>query len=436
MPRIEAETSNPLNLLLCPVGTVGDWNPMLALAAEMLRRGHRVTMLGNEAFADSASLVGAEFVPVHGADRLAYLKRPECLSYQTGYRHHLPVQCLEPLRRTYEELVARYEPEHTVVVAQNWCFAARVVQEKLGVPTATVLTDAHMLRSARGIFRMPRPMILGKWVLPSYMRLQFLLADLLYIDPLCRRELNAFRSQLGLQPIRRVMDRWWNSPDLLLGMFPDWWGPPQPEWPDNVRLCGFPVYDGSEARPLTEATLRFLDSGTPPVVFTPGNSQLHTRTYFKAAIEACRRLGRRAVLITKNRDVLPTFNPAEVHQVDYAPFQLLLARACAIVHQAGTGSVAAAMRAGLPHVSIPTFYNQPDLAARLERFGIGRTIAPKRVSTATLTAAIRALLDSPNVARRCREIQGRFGAPDEAARRATDWVERLAVSQRERVAVD
>lgn len=428
MPPADFGSSPQLNMLVCPVGTIGDWNPMLAIAEEMLARGHRVTMLGNEAFGDAAKSLGAEFVSVHGADRLASLKRPEFLDYQAGYRRHLPVQCLEPLAQTYAEIEARYEPGRTVVVAANWCFAARVAQEKLGVPTATMLTDAHMLRSARGIYRMPRPMLLGRWVFPFYVRLQFWVADLLYIDPLCRDELNRFRGNLGLKPIRRVLDTWSNSPQLLLGMFPDWWGPPQPEWPAHVRLCGFPVYDGKDVRPLSDATLNFLAEGEPPVVFSPGNSSLHSREYFVAAIEACQRLKRRALLITKNVAELPDVDAAQIHQVEYAPFQSLLRQACAVVHQAGTGTVAATMRAGLPHVSIPSFFNQPDLAVRLERLGIGTTIEPQCVSADRLANALEKVLNSNDVARRCREVQARFGPPQEAARLATDYVEQLALS--------
>src|SRR5262245_60664096 len=100
----------PLNVLVCPVGTIGDWNPLLAISVELLKRGHRVTMIGNDAFEHLAVEIGATFVGVHGAERLEFLKRPECLTYGGGYRYHLPVQCLEPLRPTFAALRERNEP--------------------------------------------------------------------------------------------------------------------------------------------------------------------------------------------------------------------------------------------------------------------------------------------------------------------------------------
>ncbi|MCE9603515.1 MAG: glycosyltransferase [Planctomycetia bacterium] len=415
----------PLNLLLCPVGTIGDWNPMLALATEMVERGHRVTMIGNDAFSQAAVNVGAEFVGVHTADRLEYLKRPECLSYQDGYRRHLPVQCLEPLKSTYDALAARNEPGRTVIVAANWSFGARIAQESLGIPTVTLHTDPHTLRSARGIYRMPRPMIVGDWVFRWFMRLQFYVADRFYIDPLCRTELNRFRAEFGLAPMRRVMHQWWNSPDMVLAAFPDWWGAPQPEWPKQTHVVGFPVYDAAPGQGLSAETLQFLDAGTKPIVFSPGNSHLHTKAYFQAAIEACRRLGRRGILITKRREEIASSLSDDILHLNYAPFQALLPQASAVVHHAGVGSIAAALRAGVPQVSIPSNFNQPDAAARAERLGVGRTVHESRVSADTLARALRQLLDDPAVEKRCREIAGRFGPREEPARRTTDLVESL-----------
>lgn len=417
--------SESLNVLICPVGTIGDWNPLLAAAVELLRRGHRVTMIGNDAFEQHAAEIGAKFVGVHGGERLEYLKRPECLTYSGGYRHHLPVQCLEPLRPTFAALRRLNEPGRTVVVASNWSFGARVAREVLAIPTATVHTDPHTFRSARGILRMPPPMVVGDWVFRWYMRLQFYVADRFFIDPLCRDELNDFRAEYGLAPVRRVMHEWWNSPDLVLGLFPEWWAAPQPEWPRKTRLVGFPVYDRNEHRKVSESTQRFLAAGSQPFVFSPGNSHLHTTRYFAAAAEACRKLGRRGLLITKRRDEVPAALPDDVAHSEFEPFQELLPNAAAIVHHGGTGSIAAAFRAGIPQVSLPANFNQPDAAARVVKLGVGRTLDADRITAESLSRALLELTTSPTVAARCRELAARHGHPQEAARRAADLVERL-----------
>ena len=219
----------PLHALLCPVGSTGDLHPLLAVGTAMRARGHRVTVIGGEPFAPAVARAGFEFVAVQSAAvEQAALAHKDAWSYADGYRVHMPLRCLEPLRRTHQAIVERYEPGRTVVAALNWCLAARVAQESHGVPTATFHLNAFTLRSARGILKMPAPMLVAPWIFPWFVRFEFRVLDALFVDPVCRPTLNAFRGELGLPPVRRVMDSWYNSPDAVVGMFPDWWCAPPP----------------------------------------------------------------------------------------------------------------------------------------------------------------------------------------------------------------
>lgn len=416
----------PLHALLCPVGSTGDLHPLLAVGGAMRARGHRVTVIGGEPFAAAVAQAGFEFVAVQSAEvEQAALAQRDAWSYSRGYRVHLPLRCLEPLRRTHQAIVERYEPGRTVVAALNWCLAARVAQESHGVPTATVHLNAFTLRSARGILKMPAPMLVGPWLFPWYVRLEFRLLDALFVDPLCRPTLNAFRGELGLPPVRRIMDAWCNSPDAVVGMFPEWWCPPQPEWPAATKLVGFPVYDGAERRPLAGDTAEFLQAGDKPIVFTPGASGLHTRAYFVAATEAARRLRRRALLITPRDDLVPPDHDPDVHVCRYAPFRLVLPRAAAVVHQAGIGTTSQCLRAGVPQVCVPSIYNQPDTAERLRRLDVARTLAPQNFTVDRLHQALSQVLADERTSQRCAEIARHFGPPETAAEKTADVLEQL-----------
>lgn len=418
----------PLHLLFCPVGSIGDLHPHLAVAREALGRGHVVTVLANELRAAAARRAGCEFVAVQAADvqRRAYAD-PAAWSYAGGYRRLLPVNAVEPMRRLHAAIVTRIVPGRTVVVASYQAFGARLARETHGAPTATLHPNPHTLRSARGVLKMPPPFLVGSWVARWYVRLQSRIVDRFFVDPLCAPALNAFRRELGLPPVRRVMDAWCNSPDAVLGLFPAWWAPPQPEWPRPTTLVGFPVFDEAETSPPTgDEAVRFAAAGEPPIVFTPGASAMHTPAYFAAAVEACRRLQRRGLLITPHVDCVPAPLPEFMHHARYAPFTKLLPHAAAVVHQAGIGTTAACLRAGVPQVCIPGVFNQPDTAERLRRLGVARTVAPRRFTTARLTAALGDLLGNDDVQRRCAEHAARFGPPDDAARRACDVLESLA----------
>src|SRR5207248_1745452 len=81
----------------------------------------------------------------------------------------------------------------------------------------------------------------------------------------------------------------------------------------------------------------FLAGGGPPLVFTPGTAAHDQRRFFAESAEACRRLGRRALLLTRFRGQLPARLPEGVRHADYLPFSRLLPHAAALVHHGGGG---------------------------------------------------------------------------------------------------
>lgn len=62
------KVDRPLHALLCPVGSLGDLHPLLAVGAAMRARGHRVTVIGGESFASAVAQAGFEFVAVQSAE--------------------------------------------------------------------------------------------------------------------------------------------------------------------------------------------------------------------------------------------------------------------------------------------------------------------------------------------------------------------------------
>jgi UDP:flavonoid glycosyltransferase YjiC (YdhE family) len=143
-------------------------------------------------------------------------------------------------------------------------------------------------------------------------------------------------------------------------------------------------------------------------VFTPGTAMLHGHEFFQAAADACVRLGRRGILLTRHAEQLPDRLPAEVRHFDFVPLGALLPRAAAIAHHAGVGTLAQGLAAGIPHLSMPMSHDQPDNASRLARLGVGLTIKPKHFQGERVAAALEQLLSARGVKDRCRELAGRF----------------------------
>src|SRR5690606_33963618 len=117
-------------------------------------------------------------------------------------------------------------------------------------------------------------------------------------DAVLRRPVNEFRAQFGLQPQKLLIQEWVFSADLIVGLFPDWFGAPQPDWPSHAVTTGFPLFDEADHRQSPAALDKFLSARDPPVLLTPGTGNRHAKEFFQAGLAACRRLKRRALLLT------------------------------------------------------------------------------------------------------------------------------------------
>jgi UDP:flavonoid glycosyltransferase YjiC (YdhE family) len=307
-----------------------------------------------------------------------------------------------------------------VVVASSPALGARLAHDWLGVPLATVHLAPAMFRSAHRPPLLP-PLVLPAWWSPGAKRAAYRLADALVLDRLLARPVNAARAELGLPPVRRVLDGWRHSPQCVLGLFPEWFAPPQPDWPAPTRLAGFPLYDGAEEVP--PGLEEFLGAGPPPVVFTPGTGAKRAGDFLAESAGACRRLGCRGLLLTRRAEQVPAGLPPEVRHFAYVPFSRVLPRAAALVHHGGVGTLAQALAAGVPQLVVPRAHDQHDNAARLVELGVATTLRPRSYRAPAVADALTWLLTEPEVAARCRDVARRpFGGVDEAC----DVLERLA----------
>lgn len=398
-----------MSFLLTPVGTLGDLNPYLGLGRELKDRGHRVAIVTTPSHLAMVNNAGLEFVPVDTVRKFKdFQHNPDIWHRTRGWKLALKWGAVGQMRQLYQIIADRYVPGQTVVVGPGMAFGARIAQERLGVPFATLHLEPDKFRSCHHSPLMPPPLVLDDWVPRISKRCQLWVADTFFVDPLIAPQVNAFRAELGLSPVRRLVDRWWHSSQRVIGMFPGWYCRPQPDWPRQAVLTGFPLWDIQSASPVPRDVARFLDEGEPPIVFTLGSENPHVERFFEAAVQCCQLLGRRGLLVTKHRERLPSPLPDGVRCFDYVPFNWLLPRVAAIVHHAGIGTVALALAAGIPQLAVPLSFNQPDDAARVVRLGVGASITPSRLQGPALARKLGRLLSSPETLARCREMAARL----------------------------
>jgi UDP:flavonoid glycosyltransferase YjiC (YdhE family) len=216
---------------------------------------------------------------------------------------------------------------------------------------------------------------------------------------------------MGLPPVQRIFSRWLNSPELVLGLFPDWFGPRQRDWPANVAAVGFPLWNPPAAHELSVEVNDFLDAGDAPIVFAPGSANVQAGDFFHTAVEVCQRLGRRGMLMTKYPEQLLSRLPPTVQSFGFVPFSELLPRVAALVHHGGIGTCAQGLASGIPQVVMPMAYDQLDNGVRLKRLGVGEVVPRNQFKPPRVMASLEPLLNSPDVAAPCRDLSTRCDGP-------------------------
>ena len=235
--------------------------------------------------------------------------------------------------------------------------------------------------------------------------------------------LREFRRELGLPPSKHLaMFEGQFSPFLNLAFFDPQLAVQQPDWPANVRVCGAAIYDGTAPDAAIRNDLeRFLGEGEPPIVFALGSSAVWIAgDFWEKAAAAAQRLGRRAILVTG--PVTPEGLPEGVRAFPYLPYSSAFPRAVAVVHQAGIGTLAQALRAGRPQLIVPVAFDQPDNARRAAALGVARVLPFRKVGARRLASELAALLEQPSYARAARKEAEALSGIDGAGRAAEELI--------------
>jgi UDP:flavonoid glycosyltransferase YjiC (YdhE family) len=164
--------------------------------------------------------------------------------------------------------------------------------------------------------------------------------------------------------------------------------------------------------------------GERPVIFTPGSAAATLQRYFQESVQAARKLGIRAMLVTNFPEQLPPDLPPGVKAFGYLPFSRVLPHAALLVHHGGIGTLAQAIKAGIPHLVVPNGHDQFDNGFRIEKLGLGRSLPQSRYRGRPVREALRGLLSDEVLSGRCRDYATRV---DSAASitRACELIEGL-----------
>jgi rhamnosyltransferase subunit B len=411
-----------VHIIVIAVGSSGDVHPLLGLSRTFAKRGHRVSFCTSPAFAAVVERCGLRFLPFGTTEEYyAAINNPALWNPRTSLKT-LWKAVAKRIRPLFDLLEAEADDD-TIMAAHPWAFGARLLHEKHGVPLVSVQISPSTFLSAR------KPPIHKQFTIPMYLpypvRAGLLWAfDRGVLDRICAPDINRLRSGLGLPPVKRIMGRWMHSPQGVLGLFPDWFAPPQADWPAKVTLTGFPLFDEADFRDVDEEMENFLAKGPAPIVFTPGSTLVDGLSYYKAATTALNALGCKGIFLANQGTAMPQLTP-NILVRSYVPLSKLLPRARALVHHGGIGTASQAFAAGIPQLITPFAHDQFDNAARVESLGCGVQMR-SHASGPAMLEALQQLLADERIQRNCTALQPRVGSGESACMKALSAIETVA----------
>jgi UDP:flavonoid glycosyltransferase YjiC (YdhE family) len=385
----QKKTGKVIKFLIHAIGSYGDILPLIAIGWELQIRGHAVHFFADPYFIKHAQNAGLASTPVTNGLWGELLKNQNIyhpLKIHDVLSHNLAVYVESAL----QAMKPHIDKTQTTVTICN-SYSGRLLRDLHGCSTVSVYYAPYSIRSS-----ISPPRYLSRTIkLPAAAnKMYFWLLDVFFIDRVYGKPLNALRKRLGLKPVRRICNTWQYSADVKLGLFPDWFAQTQSDWPPHFQKTGFPLFDSGDGT-LPEEVKSFLEAGEKPIAFTAGSFNTSSDDFFDVSAEACRKIGKRAMLISPSQEQITQKLPEGIAHFSYVPFGALMPHLAAFVHHGGIGTLAQAMAAGIPQLIRPMFGDQFDNAQRIIELGIAKEVLPKDYTPDNVAKALAELVDNP-----------------------------------------
>lgn len=404
-----------MRIRLLTMGSRGDVQPVVALATGLARAGHDVRVVSHASFEGLVRSQGLDFAPAEGNPR-ALIEGPEgrAVLGRGGLQALRWLgDRLVPLADAYaRDCLAACADADIVGTSLVNLLIGQSVAERLGIPWFA----AYPVPMAETrVFPSPGlPPTLHP--LPGWNRLSHRLVERV-LWRLTRDVFQHVRTHaLGLPPYPRggpFPAIRASRPPLVVGVSPNVL-PPPPDWPEAWQMTGYWFLPEPEGWVPPPDLAAFLADGPPPVYVGFGSMTGPDPSRDTAIVLAAADLAGARVVISRGWAGLHAEDlPRTAHLVGEVPHGWLFPRLAAIVHHAGAGTAGAAVRAGVPSVSVPFFADQPFWAWRLRALGVSPPPLPyRRLSVPRLATALCQVLGDAPMRDRARDLGLRVRTED------------------------
>lgn len=413
--------------------------PNLALGRALRERGHEVAFLTGAAARPGVEAAGLEWLGFARIDEQQVTSTVATLGNLAGRPSALPRQLalwrawllgtISDQVADLERVADAWQPDALVCDPAMWG-GILVFRERRAIPTAAFSYLAGcILPGPEGPVigvPLPRP---RAW--PDRLAVGALKALLSLSSRGMTRAANRLRASYGLPPISETVTELAGQLPLYLNVGSAAFDRRRQDLPRSVHYVGTCGWEGASAEVAPEWLDGWL-ADRPLVYVTEGTMQNAAPRLLRATLQGLADLPVR-VLATVGRhrkveslDLGPI--PANARVEAWVPHRQVFARASAVVTNGGSGTVLAALEAGLPLVVAPMAWDQPENAWRVAEAGVGLRVPIRACTALRLRAAVQHVLDDPryrqNAAEHGRELTATGGAP-----RGAELVEGLVESE-------
>ncbi|MEP6753073.1 MAG: glycosyltransferase [Candidatus Dormiibacterota bacterium] len=414
-------------IVVTTLGSLGDLHPMFPIADLLRRRGHSVLFVVpsklqarviNQGFENHA----VRMMPDPPED--ARTRDFSAAAAKARIERHYT-----PFLRGAIEVLDEACIGADVILSTPHQIATAVVGTQRGIPWVTLTVFPGLIPSA---YSVPQPHWLpalptpaGRWV----NRLTWSVYGY-GIRYLGEGAIATAVASLGI-PANKLFAPGGLSPHLCLVMSSPVYSPPQPDWPPQVKITGFTLWDEPAGWREPPELTQFLSDGPAPIVVTTSTAEERdTVGYARVAMRAIEATGRRGIILTgaSTDRILGTQThlilDSGVAAWPYIPLSRLLPHASMVVHHSGIGTAVTTIRHGLGAVAIPASFDQWYNAARVRALGVGRTIKFNDLTVERLAKAIGGVANDPSYGERARALAAAMAGEDGVGR-ACDEIEAL-----------
>lgn len=413
-----------MRVCIMTLGSRGDVQPYVALGKELIKRGHTAVICTGGSFRQFVEENGVEFKETT-SDLMAIAETPE----GKAILEH-PVRNMGLALRYSKEVI---NPAFRKTL-DDFYTAAKGSDMIVYHPKAMGAVDMAIKLEIPCVSMPPVPLIFPVYefanLAVTHKNLGSVLNKLSYkvnekAEASQIKEINDFREKtLGLKKRRVGIYAYTNGTNNIPIIYPisPKLFPDVKSWDGQVFLPGFLYLDTDEE--LSNELTNFLNEGEKPIVVTFSSMPLLEPVRFMTKLsQALEKANERAIILTGNSGITGKSSRTNLF-IKSAPHSLLFPYAKGVIHHGGVGTMAAALKAGVPQQIIPFSVDQPFWAERLYKLGYG--LKPLREKTLSSDDLVNAFIqmDAREVQTKAKQLASELHV-ENGNERAVEYLEGL-----------